>query len=95
MNQKFYKVVEADGKIHYTKTRYLTPVNFERNKYVFKNSEGKVVEPTDLELELYNEVQTGGLRIKNGWLTFLGLLGIINLIGIIIILSNLSSRLRF
>ncbi len=91
MKQKFFKVKEENGKVHFEKTRYLTPVSFEPNKYVFKDTSGKVVEPSELELDLYNEVQTSGIKINNGWITFLGIVTILNLIGLIILISKIAS----
>jgi len=59
-------------------------------RYVFKNILGEVVEPTDLELDLYNESRTNGIKINNQWLTFMG--GI-QLIGFIILVFYFLSRM--
>lgn len=80
MRQKFIKVINEDGSISYQKSRYLTMVNVKPNQYRFKDIKGNFVEPTELELELYNESNTGGTPITNGWLTFIGILTLINLI---------------
>jgi len=79
VRQKLIKVVNEDGSISYKRSRYLTLVNVKPNQYGFKNSKGNFVEPTELELELYNESQTGGMHVTNGWLTFIGIITLINL----------------
>jgi len=90
MKQKFIKVKNEDGSVHYERTRFLVPYNLEPNKYVFKDTKGKVFEPTDTELELYNEDLTGGIKINNGWLTFLGILSLFNLIALLIIIVKFA-----
>lgn len=80
MQKKFIKVIAEDGSIFYEKSRYMTPVVVNPDQYRFKDNRGNFIEPTELELELYNESQTGGTLVTNGWLTFIGIVTLINLI---------------
>ena len=93
MRQKFIKSVTEDGSVYYNKSRYLTVHSVQGfpGRYIFKETSGKVVEPTDLELELYNEYQSGGMKVTNGWLTFLGIMALVNLIGLIILIGKIAS----
>ncbi|HRQ55042.1 MAG TPA: hypothetical protein PL018_12345 [Ignavibacteriaceae bacterium] len=74
MKQKFVKVVTEEGSAYYHRSRYLTLHSVMQfpGRYIFKDNTGQVVEPTDLELELYNEMQSGGIKVSNGWLTLIG-----------------------
>ena len=89
MNQKLIKVTKEDGSVFYERTRYLILFNIGGNAYRFKDPKGNIVEPTELELKLFNESQTGGAPVTNGWLTFIGLITLLNLIIQIIFLSRL------
>lgn len=80
MRQKFIKIISEDGSIRYEKSRYMTLVVINPDQYRFKDMKGNFIEPTELELELYNESQTGGTQFTNGWLTFIGIITLINLI---------------
>lgn len=90
MRQKLIKVVTEEGSVYYNKSRYLNlhPVQGFAGRYVFKDTSGNVVEPTDLELELYNEFQSGGIKVINGWITFIGILTLLNVIFILTIISK-------
>lgn len=79
MKQKWIKIQNRDGSVRYDKSRLLYVWKVD-NGYVFKDPKGQIIEPTDLELELLNESQTGGTPITNGWLTFLGIITLINFI---------------
>lgn len=89
MRQKLIKIKNEDGPVHYERTRYLTLASIKPNEYGFKNSKGEIVEPTELELELYNESQSGGTSVRNGWLTLIGILTLINLIIQLLLVSKL------
>lgn len=78
MRQRFIKVKKEDGPVHFQRSRYLTLVSTGPNEYGFKDTKGNFTEPTELELELYNESQTGGTPITNGWITFIGVMTLIN-----------------
>lgn len=88
MKQKLIKVTKEDGSMHYERTRYLTFVNIKPHVYGFKDTKGNLVEPTELELELFNESETG-TPITNGWITFIGVMTLINLIIQVILISKL------
>lgn len=88
MRQKFIKVKKEDGSVYFQRSRYLTLVSTGPNEYGFKDQKGNFVEPTEIELELFNESQTGGINVRNGWLTFIGIVTLVNLIIQIILLSK-------
>ncbi len=89
MRQKFIKIKKEDGTSTFHRSRYLTLFSTGSNEYGFKNQKGNLVEPTELELELFNESQTGGTHITNGWITFIGVMTLINLIIQLILISKL------
>ena len=91
MKQKFIKVINEDGTSHIERSRDLTLIGTNPNQFGFKDQAGNIVEPTELELELFNELQTGGIKIQNGWLTFIGIIMLLNLILEIILLAKLFS----
>ena len=88
MRQKFIKVKKEDGTISFQRSRYLTLVSTGPNEYGFKDTKGNFTEPSELELELFNESQTG-IPITNGWITFIGVMTLINLIIQVILISKL------
>ena len=88
MRQQLIKVINKDGSTHFERTRYLTLVNITPDHYVFKDIKGNIIEPTELELKLFNESQ-GGAPISNGWITFIGILTLINLIFQLILITNI------
>lgn len=89
MRQKIIKIKNEDGLVHLQRTRHLTLFYIDK-KILFKDTKGNVVEPTDIELEIYNDYESGGIKVTNGWLTFLGILAIINLIGLILLITKLT-----
>ena len=82
MRQEYVKTVTEEGSAYYHRSRYLTlhAVKQVPGRYIFKDTAGNTVEPTDLELKLYNEMQSGGIKINNGWLTFFGILTTISIV---------------
>jgi len=93
MRTKLVKTITAEGSAYYHRSRYLSlfSVRESPGRYIFKDTKGNVVEPTDLELELFHEMETGGMKVQNNWLTFLGIMALVNLIGLIVLISKIAS----
>lgn len=90
MQNKIIKIVDENGEISYSFRRPFRHVYLKGGRIAFKDNQNNYINPTDEDLELYNEEQSGGRRIRNGWLTFIGIMMLLNLIGDIIIISILT-----
>jgi len=89
MEDKIIKIVDENGEISYSFRRPFKHVYLKDGRIAFKDNQNNYIIPTDEDLELYNEELFGGRRIRNGWLTFIGIMTLLNFIGGIIIIISI------
>ncbi|MEN8193368.1 MAG: hypothetical protein ABFS12_11170 [Bacteroidota bacterium] len=82
MKQEYYleHYVEENSEPKIKRTRNLTIRQRKNGSLYAVDRNDDIIIPTEKELELYNRVNhSNPIAVKNGWLTFIGIILIINI----------------